>query len=276
MIVVQLIGGLGNQLFQYAAGRALAEHHRTKLVLDVTGFAAYRLRSYCLQHFQTQQNFASTRQLASFDPTRRRWFRKPGVIFEEKHGLHFDPDLLNVGSQVYLKGHWQNERYFQPIESIIRREFTVATPPDPDNASIADQIRHSHSVSVHVRRGDYVNNPVHGVCSLDYYAAAVRHIHAKVVTPHFFVFSDDAAWARDHLRFDQPVTFVSHNSKDAAHEDLRLMSLCQHHIIANSTFSWWGAWLGCRPGKLVCAPEQWFMPDQYDSSDLLPADWVKL
>ena len=145
---------------------------------------------------------------------------------------------------------------------------------------MAAEIAACNAVSLHVRRGDYAADPVvtsmHGLCPLDYYDRAVEYVLGRVSDPAFFLFSDDPDWVREHLKLRGSVSVVDHNGPDSGSEDLRLMSLCRHHIIANSTFSWWGAWLDPRPDKLVIAPKRWFADESLDTSDLLPAGWVKL
>ena len=135
-------------------------------------------------------------------------------------------------------------------------------------------------MSIHVRRGDYVSDAItqeiHGLSPLEYYAAAIQHIAHVAVQPHFFVFSDDPSWVRQNLHIDYPTTYVEHNTADRNYEDLRLMSLCRHHIIANSTFSWWGAWLGSNRAKMVIAPKRWFNTPDKDTRDLIPRSWIQL
>ena len=289
MVVVSLFGGLGNQLFQYAAGRAVAIRRDTQLRLDVTAFEVYQLRRYGLSHFNIHEEFAYTGPLARFfgharNPQVRRlrrhlpyfWFRS---VKEEQPYL-FDHGIFEAGRNVLLYGFWQNLRYFKGIAELLRREFTVRTPPDAENLFIADTIRSVDAVSVHVRRADYVTDAdtlkVHGVCSADYYHAAAREVAASVRDPHFFVFCDDPVWAQANLAFGHPTTFVTHNRADRNYEDLRLITLCKHHIIANSTFSWWGAWLGSNPQRIVIAPARWVNDDSIDTSGLFPEGWRRV
>lgn len=294
MIVVRLIGGLGNQLFQYAAGRRLALVQRAELKLDVTGLGnpeSRAVRHYELAPFNKLQTFASPQEISKYTQpssgmlTRliRRITRKspqfPMSYIKEKH-FQFDPYILDLPDEVYLDGYWQSERYFSDIAEIIRKELTVKVPLSGRNSELASQIQGCQAVSLHVRRGDYVTEPVtnqvHGICGLDYYSQAVAHISSKVNEPVFFVFSDDPAWAREHLALSYPVHIVDHNDVDQGYEDLRLMSLCRHHITANSSFSWWGAWLNPLPDKIVVAPERWFNNYDADTRDICPAGWVRL
>jgi hypothetical protein len=292
MIVVRLIGGLGNEMFQYAAGRALAQRHGTDLKLDMTPFQTYHLHRYALQHFDIQAQPATAadlKRVTRWQGRKRRainaamkWvpvraWRPLGYVKENGHS--FNATLLDAPDDVYLEGYWQTERYFSDIESIIRSDFTQTTPRDPLNKEYASKIKaQAMSVSLHVRRGDYANDArttaVHGLCSPAYYQRCLALLKAKVAQAHVFVFSDDIAWARQALTFDGPVTYVGHKGPDKNYDDLALMSLCHHHIIGNSTFSWWGAWLNPGPNKLVYAPKPFFTQSDRDGSDLIPRFWT--
>jgi hypothetical protein len=181
---------------------------------------------------------------------------------------------------VYLEGYWQSPKYFFDIKNIIGYEFTVKTGPDQVNKELMEKISQVEAVSVHVRRGDYVSNPAtgnyHGVCSLDYYRTAVATITGRVRQPHFFIFSDDPAWAEKNLSVIGPKTVIERNGPERGHEDMRLMSLCRHHIIANSSFSWWGAWLCEKTDKIVISPKRWFKKEDIDTKDLVPESWIRI
>jgi hypothetical protein len=293
MVIVKLVGGLGNQLFQYAAARRLSLFHQTTLKLDVTRFEFYESRRYSLEPFNIQQVFATWEEIAELGGTckqrlARIVFRlnqkfKPysrRSVFSESRLEPFNPDILKTPRHVYLDGYWQSEKYFVDIQDIIRREFVVQYEQDRTSREVAEKIASTQSVSIHVRRGDYVSVPktrrVHGVCSLDYYKRCVSLIAESNIAPHFFVFSDDPHWVTDNLHFNYPTTFVTHNDADRDYEDLRLMSMCQHNIIANSSFSWWGAWLNANPNKIVLAPGRWFNESSLDTRDLLPDGWIKV
>ena len=290
MVIVRLMGGLGNQMFQYAAGRAVAHRNQTLLKLDVSALERDTLRSYRLHHFNIVASIATPDELARFTKrdlwsriSRRveRYLLPPyrRSVFAQRFD-HFAPDILRLRGSVYLVGYWQSEKYFRDIEQIIRQDFTVRHTADLESQKVARIIANINSVSLHIRRGDYVSNPrffrVHGVCSLEYYQSAVAKVAEKVQEPHFFIFSDDVDWARDNLRLQYPLTFVAHNDADKDYEDLRLMSLCRHHIMANSSFSWWGAWLCTYPGKIVMAPERWFKEPDRDTRDLIPDSWHRI
>lgn len=176
-------------------------------------------------------------------------------------------------------GYWQSERYFQDIVGIIRRDFSFQRPLAGLNLSLVKQIAETNSVSLHIRRGDYVSNPqafaIHGVCSIEYYEAAIKYVAERVSSPNFFVFSDDMDWARSHLEIRHACCYVENNKGADSYVDMQLMSRCKHNIVANSSFSWWGAWLNGNADKLVTAPRRWFA-NETDTTDLLPSAWVRL
>jgi Glycosyl transferase family 11 len=294
VVVTSLIGGLGNQLFQYAAGRRLAQFRGVDLKLDITGFSnpSYRTkRHYELAAFNVVQTFATevdiiklTRPCTGLLPhlfhrIARKSVRLPKSYIKEPH-YHFDPRILNLPDDVYLDGYWQSEQYFADIAELIRKEVTVKVPLVGRNADVAREIADCKAVSLHVRRGDYVNDEVthevHGTCGLDYYARAVDFIASRINNPVFFVFSDDPAWVREQLKMPHSMKIVDHNGPEHGYEDMRLMSLCNHHIIANSSFSWWGAWLNSRQDKIVLAPKRWLNNSDVDTRDICPDSWVRL
>jgi len=289
MIITRLSGGLGNQMFQYAAGRRLAHVLAVELKLDVTWLGKPGNRAYSLENFNVRENFASASEIAAVVPKGRleqalakKWPKKWPKYIQEKH-FHFDPEILNLHDDVYLKGYWQSEKYFSDIAAILRGEFTVKTPLSGKNKELSETIASNQSVSIHIRRGDYVTahktKQVHGACGLDYYFRCVDYLKQLVKNAHFFIFSDDPQWAGDNLKQLCPATFVDCNRAGKDYEDLRLMSRCNHHIIANSTFSWWGAWLNPREDKIVLAPRQWFDKNTQDSmkmDDLFPSGWILL
>ena len=296
MIIVKLMGGLGNQMFQYAAGRRLAHRHNTQLKLDLSflesGGVTTR-RVYELDHLNISAGIATALEVAEYTGTGTNFLqsllaavrRSIGLATAEPHRyverhFQFDPALLDAPDNSYLAGYWQSEKYFADIGDILRHEFAVRAEPDDWNRRMAEEIKATESFSIHVRRGDYVSDKTtgdyHGICSLRYYQAAVDMVVSQVRSPHFFVFSDDPAWVKENLTVHYPMTYMDHNGPGRGHEDLRLMSLCRHHIIANSSFSWWGAWLCRNPDKIVIAPDTWFNKGEIDTKDLLPARWIRI
>jgi hypothetical protein len=289
MIITRLLGGLGNQMFQYAAGRRLAHAQSAELKLDVTWMDKFLGRPYALGNFNIEANFATVSEIAAVAPIGRlghalakRWPKRWPRYVQEKH-FHFDPDILKLPDGVYLKGFWQSEKYFSDIAETIRREFTVKASLSEEAREMSEPIASEQSVSLHIRRGDYVTSRSmkrhHGVCDLDYYFRCVDYLKQLVKNAHFFIFSNDQQWARDNLKQLHPATFIDYNQYDKDYEDLWLMSQCKHNIITNSTFSWWGAWLNPGKDKIVLAPKQWFSKkDQLTTKmdDLFPPGWITL
>ncbi|MDP2705012.1 MAG: alpha-1,2-fucosyltransferase [Patescibacteria group bacterium] len=289
MIIVNLIGGLGNQLFQYAVGKRVALVNQTELKLDISGFETYKLHAYSLQHFNIVEQIATSKEVAWFKKYQKKkgriWFLynrliANDAIYIQERGFPLNQKVMDLKSPAYLDGYWQTEKYFKQIEDIIRKEFTVKDELTGRNKEVAEEIKKTSSVSLHVRRADYVTNARtnehHGTCDSAYYNKAVSIIAEKVETPHFFVFSDDMDWAKKNIILNYPITYVDHNSAATNYEDLRLMSLCKHNIIANSSFSWWGAWLNNNPQKTIIAPQRWFLTDKMDTRDLIPNTWIKI
>jgi hypothetical protein len=293
MIIVKLMGGLGNQMFQYAAGRRLAILHRTELKLDLNWFGktspAITSRKYELDAYPTQASIATADDMRNVMPrkvpaTLNRLIaqllpgRMPHYVVEQQY--HFDPDILSLPDNVYLDGYWQCPNYFGDVAGTIRNEFTLETEPDPENHQLAEEIAGTESVSVHIRRGDYISHPVHrrlyATCSREYYQSAAEMIAGRVRQPTYFVFSDDPNWVRKNVTSVRPVRFIDHNGPDRACEDMRLMSYCKHHIIANSSFSWWGAWLSLNTDKIIIAPAHWFRDKTLSTRDLIPRQWIQI
>jgi hypothetical protein len=282
MIILVLKDGLGNQLFQYAAAKCLAVQLNTTLKLDIDSFKKNSLRNYALNNFQIEEHFVSAFEKTLFRIANgySRLLNLAGINVRSfryfKKELGFNPDFFRVKNNTCVEGYWQSPKNFEKIKDIVRLQFRVRTEPENKNRDYIQYMSETGSVSVHIRRGDYVSDPttssIHGVCSLDYYRKAVSYIRAKVETPVFFVFSDDMEWVKGNLEFDGcEVQYIEHNG-EKDFEDLRLMYSCKHNIIANSSFSWWGAWLNNNPDKIVIAPQNWFK-STHQNSDLLPLEW---
>lgn len=291
MIIVKLIGGLGNQLFQYALGRHLAEINKTELKLDIFPFIEYKLHKYSLGFFNIKENIASVEEIENLKYAKenplvskiKKVLNRPKKLaptyITEKEKFNFDPAVLSLPDNIYLDGSWQTEKYFVSIKNIIRREFTNKILLSEKTKNLAEEITKSESVSLHIRRGDLISNPktniIHGTCGLDYYNRCINLIDQKVKNPVFYIFSDDIEWAKDNLKLPYPAIFVDHNDAGKNYEDLYLQSQCKHQIIANSTFSWWGAWLNQNPQKIIIAPKQW-VKSRYNPKDIVPENWIKI
>jgi hypothetical protein len=290
MIFVRLKGGLGNQLFQYATGLRLARKRNTNLKLDARVYENDPLRFYALNVFNISARIATNEELLMIKP--RRWSFKnlfqpkfnlkssnPCLFLTEKH-FHVAPEILEAPDNVYLDGYWQSEQYFKNIEGIIREEFSFKEPLEGKNKKMMEEIRNVVSVSLHIRRGDYVTNKaaqlVHGTCSLDYYARCAEIICTRRRNVRFYVFTDDPKWAAENLRLPSAMTLVEGNQNSQSYKDLQLMSACRDNIVANSSFSWWGAWLNPNPQKIVLAPKHWFITPKYNTADLFPDNWQQI
>ena len=289
MIIVHLIGGLGNQMFQYAAGRSIAIKRKCGLKVDISDFSGYRLhQGFELERaFNCQINLATNEDIVNMlglqghqiirGPLSRlslSWLRVKEFIVEP----HFEywPELSFSPENSYIRGYWQSEKYFLDVANELRSDFAFKSPMTAVNLELAKEIEDKNSVSLHIRRGDYVQNPkasaVHGTCTLDYYSEAMRLMIDEVGKPHIFIFSDDIDWVRKNLSIPTTHTFVYQNIGADSYRDMQLMSICKHNIIANSSFSWWGAWLNAHPQKVVISPKKWFQNGN-NVKDLIPPHW---
>jgi len=297
MIIVRLAGGMANQMFPYAAARRLAHCRKTELKLDIRGLVPERQinlqfpRRYALDLFNITGRIATAEEIEPFAAARQRrglaalkdflgLAPKPRRTWYRERHFHFDPRVLALPDNVYLDGNWVCEKYFLDVADIIRSEYTLKHAPSGRNRELLGEVAAVESVSIHIRRGDYAAvekvRQVHGVCEIGYYTECIRRIAELVRDPHFFIFSDEPEWAKEHLRLRYPAVFVDHNSPEQGQEDFRLMSSCRHNIVANSGFSWWAAWLNAHPGKIVLAPRTWVRTTKYNTKDLVPASWIRV
>jgi hypothetical protein len=321
LVATRLCGGLGNQLFQFAAGRSLAQRCGARLVLDATVFTLpQERRKFALAPYPLDADvvldgyaYSPTRPVvilprppgtkerpdgivdriayrlarsgiriegafaAAVSSFRYVTRQPPGLrLFAEKT-FDYDPAFTTRGAHTYLDGYWQSERYFSDSRNVIRRELTLPYQPNAANAPWLERIMGSNAVCVHVRRGDYLaadHLAEHGICAASYYEHAMRLVAERVENPQFFVFSDDLAWSRRHIA-GPDIAFVDANPVAAAHDELRLMAACRHHIIANSSLSWWGAWLAQHDSQVVIGPDPWFSARK-ETPDLFPKSWLAL
>jgi len=284
MIVVKLKGGLGNQMFQYALGRNLSLRNKTELKFDLTELEQDKLRYYELDIFNVSATVASKSEIMLIRKNSKGIISKIlGILGQhylciEQKDLYFDASINKKKGDIYLEGYWQCENYFKDIRDIIINDFTIKSDSNKKNKSMLKKIEKSNSVCIHVRRGDYVynkkTNKFHGVCSAEYYNNAVKIIQKKAKNPEFFIFSDDLQWTKANLIFKHPTIYVDINNTEKGYEDLRLMSNCKHFIIANSSFSWWSAWLSNNPEKIICAPQKWFVSEE--EGDIIPKSWIRV
>ena len=280
MVITRLMGGIGNQMFQYAAARRLALARQVPLKLDVSWFGSVPDRAYALEPLNIDASLATPAEVATVrEVSRLRRLLRIGYPWNWIHERFLSPvdrRVLRAGAWTYLDGYWQSEGYFADIADTIRREFTISWEPDAQSRALLDKIRAANAVSVHVRRGDYVGSVARSVCTPAYYASCVARLAERVAKPHLFLFSDDPGWVAGNLRFDHPTTIVSETPPRSDHGDLRLMSACRHHILANSSFSWWGAWLNPRADKVVLAPARWMNDPRVVDRDVVPSAWERV
>jgi hypothetical protein len=257
------------------------------LVLDLHGYSSTRYstentaRKYLLSVFNIDADISTIEEHKYHNSVPKRIIRKIYNIFREEKPWNFDAKELNSKDGEYKIGYWQTEKYFADQAQTIRKELTLKNPLSRPALKIQNDIMNSNnSVSLHIRRGDYVENAktnqYHGTCSLGYYSKALEYITNKIGRDiNIFVFSDDIDWVKNNLKFDFPTTYVS--SKEIPdYEELILMSKCKHNIIANSSFSWWGAWLNNNSGKIVIAPKRWANKDEDSFKDIIPSSWIKI
>lgn len=286
MIISKLTGGLGNQLFQYAAAKALALHHNTVLKIDISHYNDSSARKFDLPTFDFNVEIAQQEEIERYinisfarkvyqrlllPPYKRRPFKEPY--------FHYYKDFFKAPANCYLKGNWQSEKYFKPIENLVRQEYQLLPKYVKHLQPVADQMQAEQSISVHIRRGDYLNPEAlkhHGVLSPEYYNKAISHITARYNSSKIYFFSDDIGWVKENIKTDVAHEFITGTTTKSNLEDFYLMQNCKHNIIANSSFSWWCAWLNSNKEKIVIAPNNWYNEANYSTKDLIPERWVLL
>lgn len=290
MVIVRLNGGLGNQLFQYAAGFALAQSNNAELKLDLSVFADLSSPRQTPRRPDIL-DFAISAPLAEPDEIER--IRNPyGLLSEfvrlvrqkgfKRYYDDWHPEVMRWRGGVYLDGYFQCERYFTNCFSELQKEFVLSSEKTAGITSMSSRIAALRNpVSLHVRRGDYVLHPEHEICTADYFRSALSSMQEAVGPHELVVFSDDVQWVRAHLELGPEVLFVSEQrmadgNRFSPSQELVLMSQCSHHIISNSTFSWWGAYLNRRPEKVVMAPALWNRSRLYPHKNILPEGWRRL
>ena len=293
MIIAELTGGMGNQMFQYAAAKALSLHHHTELLLDVHSFYREVLpelevpRNFDLTNFSgvhetlitpyhplhNYKAYKKTPFSALIAPHKRKVYKEPFY--------HYDKNFLKARKDVMLKGGWQSEHYFALYKNEIRQAFAIKDEVIKRVKEISEKMKRENSVAVHIRRGDYLRLPIilawHGVLDANHYNHAFAALKSKNDKPlSIYYFTDDPAWVQENLCRVWPGTIASKEYQTNGIEDFYLMSQCNHNIIANSSFSWWAAWLNNHPGKIVVAPIHWFGNAPFDTKDLYPETWMKV
>ena len=296
MIIVSIFGGLGNQMFQYACGKALATKLGVELKLDVSFLADkserenFTIRDYELGIFGINEEIASLNEVREFIPDLWNCTKSELLKYKllrvfngnhyyfEKQKLQFEPRIKQIKDNSYVYGYFQTEKYFSNVKDELHKTFTLKYEVDIQNQKLIAKIKAENAVSVHIRRGDYHNTPFN-LLEITYYQQAIEFIKQKVEDPTFYIFTNDYEWvAENFASFDIDKTIITHNQDDKSYMDLILMSNCKHNICANSSFSWWGAWLNENVDKIVITPKQWFINQEYSIStyDLIPENWLQL
>lgn len=291
MIIVKLVGGLGNQMFQYATGRKLALLKNTELYIDTSFLdknpdGAYTKRNLELNVFNLSLKIASQNDIEKFKINSSNKYSRvlqrnfPFLfknLYVAESGVGYNNQFLNFQDNTYLDGFWQSEKYFENIKPILCKEFSPKEPLNSENNKWLEKIKSCISISIHVRRGDYITNQnalnFHGLCDISYYEKAMNIIKESIIEIELFVFSDDLEWCKDNFKFLEKTHFVDSNQNENFYIDLFLMSNCKHNIIANSSFSWWSAFLNQNNEKIVVAPKKWFSNSDIETKDLFPSQW---
>jgi hypothetical protein len=297
MVIVTLGGGLGNQLFQYTIGRLLAIKNNTTLKLYISNFKYENNRSYKLNYFNIQEAFATEEEVEKLihvyysnslyarihkkiHQNRPKYKKK---YFIESDYWIFEPELVKITSDVLLEGFWQHYKYYENIpqeilqELILKEEFKTSLT----NSIINSIEQDDSSVSIHIRRGDYVSDPNNlnyfGALPMQYYYDAVNYVNENIQNPKFYIFSDDLNWVKDHFKINAPITFVDIAGGIKDYLELDAMSKCRHNIIANSSFSWWGAFLNKNTDKIIIAPKNWVVKEDINKNIQIHfPGWIKL
>ena len=315
MILVKIMGGLGNQLFQYAAGRSLALKHNTSLKLDLSDYHEISFRKYYLHHFRIKADIATFSDI--FPLYKPEWINQ---VFSNYCGnrvankslqimkrlgiydldvrynqdptnssllighvaaqrfIHYDHEFELLPDDVYLYGFWVSKRYFSKYKEQICRELTIHQPLMDNNLYLSNRIKELQSVSIHIRRTDKVSNPNFYPTTIDYCKRAIARIEELIKNPTYFIFSDDICWVKESFPQDSKFIFVDHNNDLTSYEDFRLMSMCKHNIIAESSFSWWAAILNSNQEKVVISPNpnRWINLPISHISEIMPKEWIVL
>lgn len=297
MIIVSLFGGLGNQMFQYACGIVVAKNLNVELKLDLSHIKDrtkrnnFTFRDYELGVFNIKEEIATIEEVRQFIPD--LWNSKEYVkqlyklkrlftgksLYIEKSKFSYNKDIELVKDNTFLYGYFQTERYFESQRIELLHNFMLKDQIDKINSSLIDQIKSENAVSIHIRRGDYINSPFELLDVQEYYLKAIELIQKKVESPSFYIFTNDYLWTEENFSsLNIKKTIVNINKNEQSFIDMILMSNCKHNICANSSFSWWGAWLNTNPDKIVIAPKKWFKSTEYVKSifDLLPKSWLTI
>ncbi len=286
MIIVKLQGGLGNQMFQYAMGKALSKRLNSPFELDLDFLMdrnpiakGFTFRGYDLDVLSLKIKIADSGQELRYS-SQSLWDKikhgfKSKHVYKERF-FQYDKQALAQQADVYLDGYWQSPRYFEGIETELRADFKFRYPVELNSKALYDKINTTDSVCVNIRRDDFLTNSYHGVCDMNYFNPAIEYMRKQLTNPHFFIFTDDHQWCMENFKFDLPMDIigVEHNGVKFSNK-LQLMTCCKHYIIPNSTFAWWAVWLSNKENSIVIAPQKWFADPTIDTSSLIPKHWLR-
>jgi hypothetical protein len=291
MIIVRFKGGMGNQMFQYALGRALSIKYNVPLgfdlsyLLDTTPRLNFTFRNFDLDIFNIKGEIVPSKKV----PFVNRIFKgKVGQVFDYmrryfsfgkgiERSWYFDKSILDIGPDAYLDGYWQSQKYFENIADIIRSDFTLKNKLPINIENLKEVIKKENSLCIHIRRGDYVGNKSHEIVGEEYYKKAIEKMKTLTKIDKIYVFSDDIKWCEENMKFDIPVMFVGNEyAGKKAEGHMALMSACKHFIIPNSTFAWWSAYLSESKNKIVIVPIKWFPWTIKNDNDIVPEGWIKV
>lgn len=279
MVIAKLYGGLGNQMFQYAAGVGLASRLYAKLYTDLSWFEEIKGLDYIVSKREYELSVFGITPKQPGAIAKTIMSRKPPIVFPEK-STSYDSSFEKLEGNVILDGFWQSYKYFDVSESKVRSAFKFSEDISSYTSKVAKEVAGKNSVALHVRRGDYVSdkltNDYLGALSLEYYKAAIKRLESRSKDLYFYVFSDDMEWCRKNLKLGTQFIFLDRPTKVPPHEDMLLMSSCKHNIIANSSFSWWAAWLNPSADKMVIAPKKWLASKNSNTKDRIPKEWTAL
>ncbi len=296
-ILIKLQGGLGNQLFQYALGLNLQKKFNIPVLFDLEDYDKASNRPGFAQRdiflnalglsFEKSENPVFSLYSYPFSIKNiikyqlKKALGSPAFVWIRENDFHKIPEVVEK-YPVYLDGYWQSEEYFIENADVIKNKLKYSGTLDYKNERLRKEIRNKESVSVHIRRGDYVSNPAnnqkYGTCSFAYYSKAIDVIKGRMHDPCFYFFSDDPLWVRDRFQNEKNAVYIDWNQDTESWKDLVLMSSCRHHIMANSTFSWWGAWLGEQERTIILAPQQWFADQSFNDrrKNIVPDRWTRM
>lgn len=289
MTIIKLKGGLGNQLFQYAFGRLAASRRAETLIIDkdIMGAQTDTYRVYGLGHFNIKAEMADPKEVRAvkypYGLFSKAWRLVKAKVFRIYH-VGYEARMLKTRAR-YLDGYFQSYKYLEPLRAELLKEVSLKEDLSLKYGNLISEMAAVNSVAVHIRRGDYVSDAktrsAHFICDLAYYERAMDLMKEKLASagkigaPIFYIFSDDIAWAKENLKTADKLVFVS-SPEIKDYEEMMLMSRCRHNIIANSSFSFWGAWLNQNPGKIVIGPREWNRKFQRAYRDLMPEEWLKV